>query len=136
MPHAVHVGNLLHKVEGRSNGVAQAAHHQQRERHRVERLQELRQTEHHEPAHDEIDEDGHPTRLTLAADDLERHASERERPHHDEQHDAAIRRERDEAKRRIATSDEQVDAAVVDNAENAFGRGHLNGMVERGSQVL
>ena len=83
------------------------------------------------PAHQQVDQAAYPVRLTLTHKTLEGDADDGDGPHGKEQHSAAVVCERDEAKRRIAAGYEQVDAAVVDNAEHAFSARGLNRMVER-----
>ena len=71
-------------------------------------------------------------RLALAQKALEGDADNGDGPYGKKQHGATVVCQRDEAKRRIAASYEQVDAAVVDDAEHALGARGLNRVVERG----
>ena len=71
-------------------------------------------------------------RLTFAHKALEGDADNGDGPYGKEQRRAAVVCERDEAKRRIAAGNKQVDAAVVDDAKHALGARGLNRVVERG----
>ena len=75
-------------------------------------------------------------RLTLAQKALEGNANDGDGPYRKEQRGTAVVCQRDEAKRRIAARNEQVDAAVVDDAEYALGALGLNRVIERGGQVF
>ena len=75
-------------------------------------------------------------RLTLAQKALEGNPDDGDGPHSKEQHRAAVVCERDEAKRRIAAGNKQVDAAVVDDTKHALGARGLNRVIERGGQVF
>ena len=75
-------------------------------------------------------------RLALAQKTLEGDPDDGDGPYGKKQHGTTVVCQRNEAKRRIAAGNEQIDTAVVDNAEHALGARGLNRMVERGGKVF
>ena len=74
--------------------------------------------------------------LSLAHERLEQHARDGKSPYRDAQRYAARLAEGDEAKRRVGTRDEHVNAAVIDDAEHTLGGCRSNGMIQRGCKIL
>ena len=132
MKHTVQVAHVFGDIERHARGVAHAADGEQGKCHGVEQRHKFGQLKDNEPAHQQVDQAAYPVRLTLAHKALEGDADNGDGPYGKEQRRAAVVCERDKAKRRIAARNEQVDAAVVDDAKHALGARGLNRVVERG----
>ena len=132
MKHTVQVAHVFGDIERHARGVAHAADGEQGKCHGVEQRHKFGQLKNNEPAHQQVNQAAYPVRLTLAHKALEGDADNGDGPYGKEQRRAAVVCERDKAKRRIAARNEQVDAAVVDDAKHALGARGLNRVVERG----
>ena len=150
MPDRVQIRHFLDDVEDGTEGVGQAAGDKQPEASGWQHLDDTPDAEDDRPAHDRIDDDTHPLGSKhperLAGD-----ADQREYPDEDKQADAAVSAQRDQAKRRVGTRDQQIDGRVVKDLEDIFGarigqavverRGHIledhgNAVNERGGQLI
>ena len=71
-------------------------------------------------AHDRVDDQRHDPRFRTRLDFLQ-HANQRQRPHDTEQRPAPRPAQGDQAERRVAAGDQQVDRQVVELAQDGLG---------------
>ena len=120
VPDGMHVRNALEEIENRAGGVRKTARHKQPQSALRQRRRQRLHGKDAYPSHADEDKGREPPRA-VHPENFGHNAGDGQHPHDTEQRPAHGAAERNEREGRIRSGDEQVDARVIEDLEDAFG---------------